>query len=1067
MSSPGTQLTFSFDGRVQIPAQVAVFDIASTGLSTTMYLDIHYSANWADKTITLYEPLALGHRLRLDVYEIGGGNQIAKSNTLNEPIRINNLTGLNEIYLGCNYSEEIYLGSGAVILGSGQKTTTAIRTISGENSIECLDVSIFSVNRAIMFHGDVFGGIISHTGTNTRVTATEAITNYLTCIDTTGMEIGQKIVFSGMTFGNIIAGDSYYVLNIIDGYTFTVSVLPPGPGTIPLALVSGVGIMEASIGMIYFVKSISTSTKHITISDSLKNGLASTATVLNSELGNMSVLFSTILGDTWTPPCVMHNGVRLTEGYINTISETRSSSNSLIINSTLGINPTDRITFGRTAFGGIVPLSSYYVTAILGENELTLETLNHEPTVLSDSYGGVTVLINDYAIDIVENDSTAKLVFADSYEYGTDYIAFSIFGETLPYQLGYSLPETEVFVANGIDSIFNLSNYVGGDNMMSAVVEVDGIRQSDMNYVIDPLADLITFASPPPTNSVVSVTSFNFTEQQYLHTQHDITGNQVSNIVAIDNEVGLPIAQTNATYIDGYIITGHRTSGFVVGTTISFYGVGAGIGGITFGNIYYVQYLDPDGSSFKISETPGGVPLLLSSSLSVNIICKVYARPAVRITTGVPHLLTTNNLVRIDGIVGSYQLNNNTYYARVIDDFQFDIYESIWHSDFTMVNFPITAVSWYESSGYVWTEPSFILTCATLTGTTNVENVLECNSTKMLIQDTPIMFTGIPFGNVTENTWYYILKIIDENHFTMSESLMGPPITLGVGTGFMTITQWEQLDVNRLWVTINGYRVPSSSLRLNLHNRLSIMSIIMPDDRVTITNMIPDSTPNELVYLNMIDKHGHGSIYRANASTRTWLTTPVFPETTEIYVQDITKITHKIDQTVLSPTPINGVTSIGLDADKRLICQITVFNNTTSSFIDRNRLMIVMENSSPTLKILGSSGINVGDSLLITIIEGNIVCINGEQIRFTSVNMEANVLRGLHRGTNGTGSGATHYTLTEVFGILSQNKMSDIMYGSSWQDADYPVINGDVFGVPMQMGETPGALFLNQVIKLE
>ena len=41
------------------------------------------------------------------------------------------------------------------------------------------------------------------------------------------------------------------------------------------------------------------------------------------------------------------------------------------------------------------------------------------------------------------------------------------------------------------------------------------------------------------------------------------------------------------------------------------------------------------------------------------------------------------------------------------------------------------------------------------------------------------------------------------------------------------------------------------------------------------------------------------------------------------------------------------------------------------------------------------------------------------------------------------------------------------MYGTSWQDSDYSDNDGDFDGAPMQIGDTTGAIFLNQDIKLE
>ena len=64
----------------------------------------------------------------------------------------------------------------------------------------------------------------------------------------------------------------------------------------------------------------------------------------------------------------------------------------------------------------------------------------------------------------------------------------------------------------------------------------------------------------------------------------------------------------------------------------------------------------------------------------------------------------------------------------------------------------------------------------------------------------------------------------------------------------MNVTQWEQTNVERLWVTVNGYRLPTDKLRVGADNEVSILTEILPGDVVIMTNMIPDATPDEEIY---------------------------------------------------------------------------------------------------------------------------------------------------------------------------------------------------------------------------
>jgi hypothetical protein len=99
----------------------------------------------------------------------------------------------------------------------------------------------------------------------------------------------------------------------------------------------------------------------------------------------------------------------------------------------------------------------------------------------------------------------------------------------------------------------------------------------------------------------------------------------------------------------------------------------------------------------------------------------------------------------------------------------------------------------------------------------------------------------------------------------------------------------------------------------------------------------------------------------------------------------------------------------------------------------------------------------VGDSIVITTIEGNLIYLNGEQIRFTTVDLNANTLSGLQRGTNGTGILTYIPVYSEVYGILSNNMLPSVNYNLTWNSNVYNVSQGD----PLQISETNAAIFLN------
>jgi hypothetical protein len=81
----------------------------------------------------------------------------------------------------------------------------------------------------------------------TTVTGTEVTTNHLTCDSTDELFIGMPVQFKGNVFGNIAINTTYYVKDVIDATTFTISDTRGGapsytPGSI-FVLTSSSGTM--------------------------------------------------------------------------------------------------------------------------------------------------------------------------------------------------------------------------------------------------------------------------------------------------------------------------------------------------------------------------------------------------------------------------------------------------------------------------------------------------------------------------------------------------------------------------------------------------------------------------------------------------------------------------------------------------------------------------------------------------------------------------------------------------------------------------------------------------------
>lgn len=985
-----TQYTYSFDGATQYPFNifVAVID-GTTELSTTLYEGTDYTIDWITNTIILTTPIAFTpvmDTLRIDVYEVGNGDQLVRSNSKTDPIRLNTNTGFNEIYLNCNYSASIYAGSGAI--------------------------------RPETFPVDVYA------------TETFALGDRIVCDSVDKFVVNSPIYFQGVVFGNIVEDQQY------------------------------------------FVKSISPATNSITISDTESGGVAGPVFELTDATGLMLVNIEIGSGLVWTDPIVSHNGAKLVLGVTNTAVKTKSSNNAIVTVSTNGLIVGTTITFCQCMFGNdIDPLTTYYIESIIDGNEFTIsETQGGSVKVLGDASGRSMFVTNDYAIGTASNDISAKLVFANQYDNDVDYLVYSIFGETFSVQYGYTVPETELITADG-NTVFSLSNFVGGDNATNAIVEVNGLRMiPTTDYIIDSGLDTITFDSAPAANSAISVITFNDTQRQYLNTQ--VIGDGISTapvvnaIQSISNEITLPLAVTRATAStigSPNEITVDSTTGFSVNATVEFKGTSFDANILVDGTIYFVDTI-VNSTTFTIKDESGTV--IITAGGTGNMQVTVGGTPAVRVTTAAAHGFSENDVVRIDGTEGSVQLNNNTYYAKIIDSTTFDLYETGisgytgYDPNLGAINYPVTTISAYTGGGYVWIADSYYLVTQIATATITSTNRITVTSTSQLVLDTPVIFTGTVFGNIVEGTTYYVKEVVNSTQFTISATRGGSVFALSNGSGSMNVTQWEQVNTDRLWVTINGYRVPSSSLVLNADNQLSILSPIAENDIVIITSMMPYASPDEEIYLNFVDDEGAASVYRANTGTRTWLTQAIYDLSTEIYVDDVTRLTNTIVQTVTTPSAVSGNYNFGLTADKRLITNVTVFNNTTNEFISSDNYQVVIEELSPILRITAGSYINVGNQLTITTLEGNLILVNGEQIRFGTVDVGNNTLGELERGVNGTAKQSLISTYADVFGLLSKNRLSDVYYNQTWNPIDDAIFN-TVDGDPLQISETISAEFLN------
>ena len=1095
------QTEYSFANYAQYPAQINLQTIDyTTGLGTGLATS-EYTVDWINKTITLNSPLPFFplNGLRIDVYEVGNGNQLVKGSSDTDVIREVEETGFDDIYLNANYSATQFQGSGLIRTGSHSIEVEAIATDANGDIITFTDISNFVINDPITFQGVVFGGIqdettyyvksissatnsitvsetynsttglagpvfavttdtgsmicniqtgtgtvwtdpvVNHNGerlvlgkTNT-VSRTKASNNAITTGTTVGLIVGSRIIFAADMFGNdITPNQTYYIKSIVDGNEFTISETLGG-ATVALSDASGISSYVTNDYAIGIQPN----------GQQAKLILAAPGSYNNEDDYFVYSFFGETGGTQY--------GYTLPE--IAEFVGNGSQASFELPNFCGDDNPDHAI----VEIDGLRQTASAY-TINPGSNTilfLSPPAPGAKISVLTYNNTERQYLTSQYGIAGLSGGVfTSVVVTATTHQEGT-------FDEDTPDIETYD-QDTPTVVA--YDELLDYltcadtSSLIVDEPIVFVAPTIGGISEGFTYYILE-ILDSTTFTiSTTPGGTPVTVTTDTGT---MVGTSNAIT---VAPIASIETDINEPLARTRAlgTTFGTNVITFESTTGFIPNQTLILQGVD--FGGLEAGVVYFIESVISLTEATLKDQT--GAQIVVSSTASGNMPATSGGNDTTRITTTYPHAYADDQLASIDGCIGAEELNGNNYYVKVIDQYRFDIYDEPWTASLTGNNYPVTGITTWIEGGYTWRQGTFFIltTTATATSTPNT-NWITVESTADLVVNNPIIFTqqgqeagATLLGGIEQGVTYYVKQIIDNNNFTIGLTRDATvEVALSADTGLMNVTQWEQNNVERLWVTINGLRVPASKLRMREDNEISILAEIVPGDLVIVTSMIPHSTPDEEIYLNTVNSVGQQSIYRANTQSRTWLTQPVYDLSTSVYVYDLSRVTDTLIQNETAPTPVDNIYSIGLYADKNLLTGVTVVNTTLGVTLDQDTFEVVVEAMSPILKITDHANINAGDNLKITSLVGNTLYIAGEQIKFDSVDFETNSVTGLQRGANGTPQKDYIPVYTEVFSLLSSNLMDEEDYDQTWNSYNFNTVEGD----PLQISETAPAQFLH------
>ncbi len=932
-------------------------------------------------------------------------------------------------------------------------------------------------------------------GAISTVTRTKSGANTITCNTTNTFIVGTTVTFSNTMFGNdIVPLTPYYISSIVDSNEFTISETLGGPTKVLSDATGGATLItnDYAFGIapngvsakIVLAAEYDQYTDYLTYTlfgeTSPQYGYTIPETQYFAGNGAQFVFNMTNFngGDNPTNAIVEIDGVRLSESAytISDVANTITLTEPVLSGSTLAVttfNDTQR-QYLNTQYGITGTPGSAFIELMVGEtvdSEVPFDSTGFDSTGFT-GFTSITVTAGDFEIgsqyQIVSLGTTDWNIVAGTT--GIIYVVGDIItavdpgtGNGTANSLSDGYYDEQLYwmeLSSGSTADLNVN-----DKIIFTDPTIGGIIAGQPYYIAEILSDTVFTVSLQAGGTPLALTADTGAMEAVVNSL------TVANITNISNNITAPITATSVTDVGGAgtnVLTTTSTINYVAGQTVIFKGVGFG-NVLTDGTVYYIKDVLTV-STFTISATPDLATEFDTGVGTGNMMAYVGGQPAVRVTTGIPHNLSENTLIKIDGTLGSIQLNNNTYYAKIINTYQFDLYTEPYDPAYGVVNYPVTDISAYSSGGYVWRNGLFTLvtTNGTETSPTGYVDYITVDSTSELVRNTPVYFTEVgkligdtTLGGLIIGTMYFIKEIANATTFSVSLTRDGDVVSLTNETGTMGVTQWEQDNVDRLWVTINGLRVPSSSLRLNPANDLSILATIIPGDEVIITSMMPSATPNEEVFILNVNASNQGSAYRANTMTRTWLTEPLLNTDTTVHVYDATRLTNTHIQTETVLADVNGRYYIGLTEDKNIITQITVQNLTTGQTVPSLNYSIVIQDTAPVLEFTG--GVSEGDSVVITVIVGNLVYVNGEQIIFGSVDLETNTLSQLQRGVNGTGINVLVPTYQEIYGILSENRMSDVDYQQVWNTDINPAYATDAV-IPLQISDTTGAIFLNQDI---
>jgi hypothetical protein len=318
--------------------------------------------------------------------------------------------------------------------------------------------------------------------------------------------------------------------------------------------------------------------------------------------------------------------------------------NTMFVISTAQLTIDMPVTFsGLSTFGGVTSNFTYYITAILNDNEIQLGL----------TIGGVAIFLNTALGDMLLN-----------YPSNTSYLrgSTSNMDINLPiYFTGLVLSEIEASTDYFINDIIDADNFTISETLVTPTAT--GTTAISNTITVDTSDTLV------PLNPIkFAGTAFGGVSP---NTKYYI--NHIVNSTQITVSLAALTTTATATQNEGELITVGDTAGFSIGNAIKF--TGTTFGGIVNDRIYYISYIN-NATSLIISATSTALSITATNtSTSANIGGTVYNNVITVTSSG---NLTPMYPVTFSGTAfGGITLGTTYYISRIYDSTRISIADSI------------------------------------------------------------------------------------------------------------------------------------------------------------------------------------------------------------------------------------------------------------------------------------------------------------------------------------------------------------------------------------------------------